>query len=158
MSLHHINYTPPTEQVAFRGGAFTVRGLSTDDLALLVHAHLESMEIVLAIVRDMQNGPVAGDPLARLMLLLAQEAPAMVSHIIAVAAGEPDAADIVRKFPFPVAVDALMKVGRLTFENVGGPENFFAALAVLRDGLAPAAKKPTSARPSSPSTGASAKT
>lgn len=151
-------YTPATEPVSFRGGSFTVRGLSVNDLGLLVQTHLHSLETIALIVQAAQDGPAAGGMLSRIVLALAQDAPLLAGAIVSVAAGEGlDAAEAASRLPFPVVVDALLKIGRLTFEDVGGPENFVKALAALIASLRPATGV-SAASPSPSSTEGSAPT
>lgn len=136
------SYTQETAEVSVKGVSFAVRGLGLDDVSLLVRAHFDALENLFALYQSATAGPEAGDPGARLILSFVQDAPALCAQIIAIAADEPDRADVIRKMPFPVLVDALLKIGRLTFEDVGGPANFMQALV----GLLERARKPTSAR------------
>jgi hypothetical protein len=135
-------YTPEYDQVVVKGQAMRVRGLTGDDLGLLVRAHLGTVEAVLQAVKDSAAGPLSGDQTSRFVLMLAQDAPEVVAQIIAIASDEPDQADAARKLPFPVQIDALQRIGRLTFEEAGGSEGFANALAAL---VAGTRKKPASA-------------
>lgn len=136
-------YTPEYDEVQLpKVGALRVRGVSLDDMELLLRAHLDTVEMIFSLVKTSRSGPAAGEASARFVLALAQEAPAFAAQVIALAADEPDQAAAVRKLPFPVVVDALTKIGRLTFEEAGGVEGFGNALAALIGGL----RKPTSAK------------
>ena len=135
-------YTPEYDQVHVGSQVMRVRGLTADDIGLMVRAHLDTVETIFQAVKTTMDGPVAGDATARFILTLAQDAPEMAAQVIAIAADEPDQGANARKLPFPVQVDALQKIGRLTFEEAGGVEGFVNALAAL---LAGARKKPASA-------------
>ncbi len=124
-------YTPEYAEVSVKGQVMRVRGLSTDDLGLLVRAHLDLVETIMQVVAQSAVGPDAGNQTARFILSLAQDAPELAGQIIALAADEPDQGAAARKLPFPVTIDALQKIGRLTFEEAGGVEGFVNALAAL---------------------------
>lgn len=149
------NYTPERAEVAFKGGVLRVRGLTLDDIGLLIRAHLPEFEQMFAIYRGAMDGPAAGDPAARLVLAFAQDAPRLCAQVIAIAADEPDMADAAMRLPFPTVIDALTKIGRLTFEDIGGPVPFANALAGLIGGLRSPASAPTTTQASSTTTGGS---
>ena len=137
-------YAPEYADVSLpKGGVLRVRGVSLNDIELLLRAHLNAVETLFALVQGAKVGPEAGDASARFILSLVQDAPDFAAQIIALAADEPDQAATVKRLPFPTIVDALTKIGRLTFEEAGGIEGFGNALAALLGGL----RKPTSAKP-----------
>lgn len=138
-------YTPEYEEVQIKGAVLRVRGINSDDLGLLVRAHFETVQQILDAVREAQVGPAAGDVAARFILSLAQDAPRLAAQIIALASDEPDQADQAAKLPFAVTIDALTKIGRLTFEEAGGVQGFVNALMALVGGM----RKPVSATPTS---------
>jgi hypothetical protein len=82
------------------------------------------------------------DLMSQMVLALVLDAPAIAADIIAIAADQPDANKQARTLPFPVQVDALTRVGRLTFEAGGGLGNFLAALTKMGSGLGMTAKSP----------------
>lgn len=145
-------YRPRTADVAVGAQTLRVRGLSLDDCALLFTAHAHEADLLFDTIKQaIGSGKAAlhGDVLSRLILALTQNAPQIAAQVIALAADEPDQAPAARTLPFPVTVCALREIGRLTFEDAGGPEPFFAALAELIGSMG----KPASAKSEDSSTG-----
>lgn len=102
-----------------------LRGLTFADLGVLVAEHRD--EFVAA-------GNIIGaskDNMASLASVLAQVAPRIVAHGIALAADEPEAAEVVATLPASVQLEALLIVGELTFTDPGAAPKFLAGLATL---------------------------
>lgn len=116
----------------------TLRGLTFADMGVLVAEHRD--EFVAA-------GNIIGaskDNMASLASVLAQVAPHIVAHGIALAADEPEAADAVATMPAPVQLEALLIVGELTFTDPGAVPKFLAGLAtLLRAGTSAMGMRPT---------------
>lgn len=134
------DYKPPREHVPFGGGGggVWVRGLSLDDLSRLVRTHFVDLEGLLRLYDDqVASGPFPGLGslgLDELVLTLCRDAPQFAATVLLLAAeeaGDERAEAAIRTLPFPVLVDALAKVGRLTFEEAGGLGNFLATFAAL---------------------------
>ena len=85
-------------------GAFTLRGINVDDLGYLLEQHGESVGLLVADEPDFAG--------------LLTMAPALVADIVAVAADEPHAADVVRRMPAPLQITLLVEVFKLTFTGV----------------------------------------
>lgn len=121
------DFVLPTEEVQLPGGStFAVRGLSLQDITLLISKHGPVME---EFFRRYSANEKA-NPLEVGMGLIAQ-APGLVAQIIAIAADEPNKADTVLKFPLVVQQDALEKLSKLTFDANGGPKKFVEAVIRL---------------------------
>lgn len=138
--MSFANYKPATEAVKFAGGQAAVRGLNTEDISDLIRIHLDDMENLFSLFQDASANVAANQQSKAIVIKLIKDAPHLAAQIVAMAAGEPDSYDAIRSLPFPTMVDAIEKIGRLTFEEVGGAGNFVATLKGLMAGLQPAAK------------------
>ena len=104
-----------SETVVTPGGEFSVRGLTIEDLTALFRRHSSVMS---GLFDRMVSDPEAAlEVSAVLGARLLDEAPDLMVEVIAMAADEPERADVVRKLPFPCQVDALEKIGALTFAS-----------------------------------------
>jgi len=105
--------------------SFTVRGLSTEDLAVLVEAHGSDVD------KLMEGGGLEG---------IIRKSPSLVAEVIAIASDEPGSVDVAAKLPFGVQLAALKEIYDLTFpdeELVGKlAESLFDVIQRLRDRLA----------------------
>lgn len=125
------DYQPERVTIEFKGGSFSVKGLSLDDVTVLMRHYLDDLDEILAIyARDVDPQKTVAAT-AQYAVALVREAPALVAHVIALAAEEPDRIEQARRLPIPVQVEALKEIGRLTFEEAGGAKKFFESLAEL---------------------------
>lgn len=125
------DYQPERKAIQFKGGSFQVKGLSLDDVAVLMKHHLDDLDNLLELyARDVSNEFVVSAT-AQYAVSLIREAPALVANVIALAAEEPDRVDNARRLPIPVQVEALKAIGALTFEESGGAKKFFESLRDL---------------------------
>jgi hypothetical protein len=122
-------YQPEHRNVLLGGGnSFAVRGLSLNDVAVLIRTHFPDVEALFDLfdgVEDMQ-----AEQMQALALSLLSNAPGFVANVIALAAGEGDASDAER-LPAPVQVQALFDIGELTFTEVGGVKKSLETIASL---------------------------
>lgn len=124
------DFVVPSEEITLPGGVkFAVRGLSLEDVTLLLSSHGPAMEDFFR----RYSGDVQANAMQVGMSLVAQ-APALVAHIIAIAADEPEMADRVRKFPLTMQQATLEKIAKLTFDASGGPGKFIEAVIRLVKG------------------------
>jgi hypothetical protein len=136
------DYTPLTRSVAFRrGGSVEVRGLSLDDIAVLMNLYLKDIDALFGLYDESRAADERVAEMARFAVVLVREAPALVGHAIALAADEPDQIDKARKMPLPVQVEVVKSILELTFEEAGGARKFFESLGSLLQTLVPAMKK-----------------
>lgn len=119
----------PTEEVKIPGGSFAVRGLSLEDVTVLISSHGPVMEDFFA----RYSGNEDFDAM-QIGMNLVNSAPALVAQIIALAADEPDQAQKIRKFAINVQQEALEKIAKLTFDASGGPGKFIEAVIRLVKG------------------------
>lgn len=131
MSLKEL--TIPSAPVQTPGGEFSVRGLSLDDLTYILQRHAVEVSRVISVI-EAKRGEIGNDLISELAVGLIQSAPAVVAEIIAVASGNPGEAAYARTLPFPVQLDAIEKIGNLTFEVSGGPKKVLEAVIRLAKG------------------------
>ena len=128
------DYTP--ERVAIKDykgvPRMEVRGLSLDDVSLLIRSHLADLQRLY----DMLNGGDVADAFKLLItdgfiLKLLTDFPELAARMIAVAADEPGATANARRLPLPLQIMAIQAIMRLTFEDVGGPKAFVALIGSM---------------------------
>lgn len=129
------DYQPERRDVLLRGKPlFSVQGLSLEGLALLVRTHLPDFEGIFDLLGMGENLQQSVDlSMDRVALRLVTSAPGLTANIIAVASGEDldVAIEHARKLPFPLQLEALIQIGELTFEEVGGIKKCGETLAIL---------------------------
>lgn len=139
MSL--ADYQPMRKDVPVRGTSVSVRGLGLDDVAVLMNLYLSDIDALFRLYDDEVDESNRVAAMAQFAIVLCREAPALVGHMIALAADEPDQIEKARKLSLPAQVDILKTIFELTFEEAGGARKFFESLAMLLRTLAPAAQK-----------------
>jgi hypothetical protein len=136
MSL--VGYQPPTGTVPFKGGSFQVKGLSLEDVSVLVQTNLENMEHLWGVL-DKGIGDGSGINVERIAGELVMHAPNFARTMIAIAAT--DEADFNEKLAaasrltVAIQVEAVKLIGSLTFEEVGGVKKFLENLMFLKGTL-----------------------
>lgn len=115
------NYEPARHEFVLNGGSFTfsVRGLSLQDVSRLVNHHLPDLEALFNLFAR-GAGNLDDNKFESLIMSLVSEAPGFAANLIALAADDPEGAEKAATLPFPTQVDAIMKIGDLTFVDVGG--------------------------------------
>lgn len=131
------DYQPERSVVEFKGGSVAVRGLSLDDVSLLIKNHLDDLDQILAMYKSNVTPDIQAAVMAEYAVTLVREAPGMVAHIISLAADEPDAVENARRLPMPTQIELLKAIGHLTFEEVGGIKKFAESLAQLATRMTP---------------------
>jgi hypothetical protein len=133
------DFTPQREPVTFQGGSFSVRGLSLEDVSRLIRTHYADLETLLTLYDDQAVDVFSRRGLDKFVLKLCQDAPQFVASIVLLASDEEGelAEAAVRRLPLPVLVDALVKIGNLTFQEAGSLKKFVGALGTLLGGLVP---------------------
>lgn len=109
-------FTPVTEEVEVSGGqTITLRGLSVNDLAGILHENANTLDALYKehIVSESEDVPDM-DVLIRALMT---EAPQAVGSIIAHANDEPEMADVVTQMSGMDQIKMLLAVGRLTFHS-----------------------------------------
>lgn len=130
MSLKSLRL--PEAKVELPDGDFVVRGLSLNDVSILVQRHGKRLNELFQ--RFAEQGDLTTETVAAFALPLLQSAPEIAAELIACAAGDPDDAEIAGRLPFPVQIDALEKIAILTFEAGGGPKKLLETVVRLAQG------------------------
>lgn len=120
----------PTQKVTVRGEEVTLRGLSARDVLTLLLEHREDMDALVAQAQDVGTDEAMANAESMVLGLL-RDAPELVAKAIALAADEPDAAEVVARLALPDQLELIMAVGRLTFEEAGGVKKFLENVVVV---------------------------
>ena len=112
------NYKAESHEFVLKGGSFSVEGLSLEHVSVLVREHLPDIEALFELFQTTEN--IGGADLEPVIKAVISQAPGFAANVIALASGEPGSAPVAAKLPFPVQVEALMKIGDMTFNEVGG--------------------------------------
>lgn len=133
-----VGYKPPVDTVEFKGGSFQVKGLSLNDVSILVQANLQDMEVLFDTF-DKGVGDGTNMDFTTIASTLLSHAPRFVTNAIALACTEADPFEdklaAAAALPMPVQIEAIKKVGSLTFEEAGGVKKFLEGLAFLKGSL-----------------------
>lgn len=143
MSL--ANYKPETTTVDLpgRGGSLTVRGLSFQDLTALIRDHRETIEKLFKDYSDEDSNA------QNLLTKLLTNSPEFCAQVIALACDAPEAVNNARMLPITAQLDALIAVGKMTFEEAGGVKKFLEQIIMIIQGVTgvidqlPASQMPT---------------
>lgn len=130
------DYRAPKAVVPFKGGQFEVRGITFDDLAILMRNHLDDVDALVKIFN--RPGITAENAVPAILqncVGIVREAPGLAAQLIAMASDEPDNVDGARKLGMATQVDAVRKIADLTFEEAGGPKKFLESLFQLMQGM-----------------------
>lgn len=106
------------------GNAFEVRGLSPNDIKQLLDVHKPIMDQLFRRFADRDATALTSEEIAdsasQVAMSMLEQAPALVAHLIALAADDTENFDDYTLLPVGVQVDAVTEIGRLTFETAGG--------------------------------------
>lgn len=117
-------YVVPKREVTFRGGSFHVKGLSLDDVTILMGGYLNEIDNLFKLYDKEDTRETAVSESAKLAIGIVRESPAMIGTMIAICSGEPDQVEIARNLPLDVQIEALKAIIELTFEEAGGAKKF----------------------------------
>lgn len=118
MGLKHLKLPEARVELA-DGEHFAVRGLSLNDIAVLVVEHGPKLgELYDQFVA--LGGEPTTDALVAFAAPVLHTAPEIAAQLIAAAAGDAEDVDVAARLPFPVQLDALEKLVKLTFDAGGG--------------------------------------
>lgn len=124
----------PEARIELPDGGFAVRGLSLDDIMFLVQRHGAGLQAAFAQMMA-SDGELSTDTVAGFALPFLTSAPKIAAEVIACASGDKDAADVAAGLPFPVQIEALEQIARLTFEASGGPKKLVESVINLAQGM-----------------------
>ena len=124
------DYEPVREEIMHRGQPLmSVRGLSLDDLGRLLKKFMPEIRQVLQLAKGASEEIFLTLQSDDFVVRVVSEVPSAAASVIAAASDEPDAADAAARLPASLQVAALLAIGRLTMEDMGGPK---AAAATIR--------------------------
>jgi hypothetical protein len=128
-----------TERVNVAGGAgFDVAGVSLDSLLRIFRRHSADMRELFDRLVVGTGGPgLSLDDVSEIGGALLTSAPRIAAEIIAEAAGysDPAAAEVFVQMPAAVALEALERIGRLTFTEEMPPKKVIETVARLLGGV-----------------------
>lgn len=127
MSL--ANYKPPSRDVPLGDTTLHLEGLSLEHVAILVREHLPDLEALFEVFAG--AGTQTVEDFQRIAFALVTQAPGFAANLIALAAGEPKAAENAMRIPAPTQVDLIVAIGDLTFVEVGGVKKSLGTIAGL---------------------------
>ena len=123
---------PTAEVIVPDSGSFVVRGLSFVDLRVLFTKYSSEVSGFFDLMLQAKNeGNLDVENAAVAAAHFIQQAPAVAAEAIALATGEEDAFEIVLGLPFPVQVEALKKIGILTFGSDGAAKKFLQTVGTM---------------------------
>lgn len=130
-------------------GEFAVRGLSFADVTSVFTFYKDEARQALAMFEEKTGGDPnkLGEALPALLPELLSQLPMLTAFITALAADEPESMLTVGKLPAPVQLEALLAIGRLTFEEPEALKNFLVNLTDLLGGLTKAVNSVNEQRP-----------
>lgn len=118
------DYQPETEVVKLgKANSFTVRGLSTRDISKLLRAHTQDVEMLFSVYSNLKKTSTDDAFMNQVIGVLIGDMPMLTTELLVLCSDEEhDAASraAIDCLPMPVQMDALMKIFKLTFEEVGG--------------------------------------
>lgn len=140
-------FQPETLLVKTKKVSFEVRGLSIMDISSLLRVHMNDLEALFTMYEQEAAGMSFGNvALARYATRLISDAPGLVAHIIALACDEPEQVNNASRLPMIAQIEALKKIGTLTFEEVGGVKKLIEQMAELVSQVRPESRKPQNPR------------
>lgn len=113
------DFTPETVDIEHNGKPLmTVRGLSLDDVSILIRAHLATLNRLQTAASTGALSDLGADSF---IIEVLQNAPDVAYDALALAADVVEDVNRLRKLPVGTVVKALQAVLKLTLEDIGGP-------------------------------------
>lgn len=113
------DFTPETVEIEHNGKPLmTVRGLSLDDVSILIRSHLHTLNRLQAAASTGSLSDIGADTFVVEVL---QNAPDVAYDALALAGDVTEEVNRLRKLPVGTVVKALQIVLKLTLEDIGGP-------------------------------------
>lgn len=117
------DFTPDTEEVVIKRAkkgdmSFEVRGLSFLDISKLVKVHYDDLEGIFDLYETHGGGDLSYIAMGKFAMALINDAPGLVSHIIALGADDEANLEKAQSLPLMAQIDALKAISRLTFSDV----------------------------------------
>jgi hypothetical protein len=128
----------PRRKIVFDGGDVEVRGITLQDVAIIVDSHQYAIDRIITMLRtradlDFSNPEIIIDTVMEVI----RESPLVASNIIAMCADEYEQQDMASKLPLPVQTEILQAIGDLTFVDAAAVKKFVADVVRLIRGILP---------------------
>lgn len=126
------------EEVTFRGGTISLRGLALNDVTLLVRDYLVELGNLFDMYENDEQRETAIAQSAQFAIKVVMEAPQLAAQVI-VLASDGDQSDLPKasKMPLPNQVECIRKIMEITFEEAGGAKKFLGSLMEMVSVLRP---------------------
>lgn len=123
-----LKYTLKTHRIEIDGpdSYVEVRGLSLNNIVQLLTINKPAIDELFLQFSDRDPDSIAEADVMQAGMGMVENAPALVAHIISMAADAVDQFDTIVDLPIGVQVAALEKIGELTFAAGGGPKKMLA--------------------------------
>jgi hypothetical protein len=140
------DFKASTETVKYGNGEndfFEVRAISLPDVAMLIDVHEDVISLIVTMVREnkdaFQNSRdnEITDAVSRLLGDLIRESPLLVANLIAICADEPTMMTNASRLPVAVQIDAISKIGKLTFTDLASVKKLIADVMSIIHGILP---------------------
>lgn len=118
----------PTAEIKVRNTQLVVRGLAFVDVAALIQQHRNELDRLVGLFTAKVGEKPGTQDLIKVLLA---EMPALAAAIIAHGCDEPQQASKAARLPIAVQTEAILAIGRLTFEEAGGVKKFAEQLVAL---------------------------
>jgi hypothetical protein len=105
--------------------AFNVSGLSLTDIVQLVDVHRDALEEGFNRFSGRDPNSVTENEAMAVVMDMLQKVPPLAAHIISISAKDIENYADYLDLPLGVQIDALQKIGELTFASGGGPKKIF---------------------------------
>jgi hypothetical protein len=129
-------YTPERRKLKFKRVEFQVRGITTEDVTLILSRRLGDVQQAALLFHKARTDVLTRNSLDAFVTRLCMDFPWLVAEVISVAADEPDTIEQAKTLPMPIQIAALLDIMTLTFEEAGGLKNWLAAqIAQVREVL-----------------------
>lgn len=151
MSLR--SYKPLFTQIKFGNDeSFGVRGLNSQDIAILVETHSDTLDELFRLLGDSFSVKNTDQELvekfdtkmAQVALHVAQKTPQFLAAVIALASAENqqdgdfiELMKVAQTLPMPIQVNAVIEIAQLTFHEVGGIKKFISQVSQFLVALKP---------------------
>lgn len=130
------DYVAKRELIELDGTSFSVGGVSFNGLTQLINTHFADLDAIISLAKEAVNGDidnVSQGSIESLVLSAVSDAPGFIANLIAVAAGETSekAVQAAAAIAAPKQIEIVLKIVKLTFEEVGGVKKGMEVVANL---------------------------
>lgn len=124
------------EIVKTPGGDFAVRGVSLQDAVQLIRHHGPVLTEMFQSIMSGKDVKVSLTDFSKVGQELLAKAPQAAAELIALASdeGDPKSIKVASRLPFPVQLEAVEKIGKLTFIAEGGLPKFLETVIRIAQG------------------------